>query len=400
MQVTRLFLSSFRNFAALELQPGPGINIFYGANGAGKTNLLEALYFLSAGRSHRTPHDADLLTRGGAEFIIRADLRGTVAPWLRATYQPQRGCVISTPEAAAPARTAALILPLVLFAPEDLELASGQPALRRRFLDQVAGQVQPAYQKVLGRYARALEQRNELLREAQARHLRGELLEAWDEEMGELAGQLWSARSQVLDALNPLLERCYRDLAEGAAAMAWVPALTEIPDSAGSADPVVWERSLRQELARRRREEIRYGVTLAGPHRDSVWFTVDGREVRQYGSRGEQRSVALAARLAQFALLRQRVGAEPVLLLDDVFAELDQRRQQSLTAGLPASTQVFLTCVAPDRLPSWPGRVAHYFRVAEGQVSARGEDEVPPGRSLDGDLPGRDGGGDPWPDAV
>ena len=383
VQVTRLFLSCFRNFEALELEPGPGINVLYGANGAGKTNLLEALYFLSAGRSHRTPHLSDLVSRGRDEFVVRADLRGTVSPWLKAVYHTQRGCTVSAAHSATPARGTGLVLPVVLFAPEDLELASGEPALRRRFLDQVAGQVLPAYQKILLRYARVVGQRNELLREAQSRHLRGELLEAWDEEMGQLAGQLWNARSQVLRALRPLLEECYRDLGEGIAGLSWAPALTEVPPCDGSAGPEVWERSLRQELARRRREEIRYGVTLAGPHRDSLWFTVDGREIRQYGSRGEQRSVALAARLAQFALLRQRVGGEPVLLLDDVFAELDERRQRALAATLPETAQIFLTCVSPDRLPSWQGRVARYFRVAQGEVSPRGEDRIPPLRRLD-----------------
>jgi DNA replication and repair protein RecF len=383
VQVTRLFLSCFRNFEVLELEPGPGINVFYGANGAGKTNLLEALYFLSAGRSHRTPHLADLVSRGREEFVVRADLRGTVSPWLKAAYHAQRGCTLTAAHSTAPVRSAGNVLPLVLFAPEDLELASGQPAVRRRFLDQVAGQIFPTYQKVLGRYARVVDQRNELLREAQARHLRGELLEAWDEEMGQLAGQLWSVRCTVLRALQHLLEEFYRDLGEGTAGLSWAPALTEIPPCDESAGPEIWEQSLRQELVRRRRDEIRYGVTLAGPHRDSLWFTVDGREIRQYGSRGEQRSVALAARLAQFTLVRQRVGGEPVLLLDDVFAELDERRQRALAATLPETVQIFLTCVSPDRLPPWQGRAAHYFRVVQGGISPRGEDRIPPLRELD-----------------
>ncbi|MEW6547281.1 MAG: DNA replication/repair protein RecF [Bacillota bacterium] len=378
VQVTRLFLSSFRNFVALELEPGPGLNVLYGPNGAGKTNLIEAMYFLSTGRSYRTPRDGDLVAWGKDAFTIRADLRGTGTAWLKASYQAQRGCTLSIPESATSARTAASILPLVLFAPEDLELASGQPSVRRRFVDELAAQLIPGYQRTLARYGRVLMQRNELLREAQARHLHGDLLEAWDEEMGDLAGRLWSARHQVLAAFNPLLEKCYRDLGEGGAALAWVPALSDIPPVDGSSDPRAWERSLREELVRRRREEVRYGITLAGPHRDSLWFTVRGREVRQYGSRGEQRSVVLAARLAQFALLGERLGCQPVLLMDDVFAELDERRQRALTTGLPDSAQAFLTCVRPDRLPPWPGRSAHYFRVMAGNVQPQGVDAIPP----------------------
>ncbi|MDI7248976.1 MAG: DNA replication/repair protein RecF [Bacillota bacterium] len=379
VQVTRLYLSSFRNFASLELEPGPGLNVLYGPNGSGKTNILEAIYFLSAGRSYRTAREAELVSWGAEGFTVRADLRGTGSPWLKACYQPQRGCTLSIPASATSARNAAVILPVVLFAPEDLELAGGQPALRRRFLDELAGQLVPGYHKTLGRYGRVVMQRNELLREAQARHLRGELLEAWDEEMAQLAGRLWSARHRVLAGFNPLLEKCYRELGRGEATLAWAPALEEVPEGPGRGDPGAWERSLRIELAARRREEVRYGVTLAGPHRDSLWFTATGREVRQYGSRGEQRSVALAARLAQFLLLREELGCDPVLLLDDVFAELDEARQRAVTGGLPESAQAFLTCVRPSALPPWPGKRARYLRVAGGAVVAEGEDSVPPG---------------------
>lgn len=379
--MTRLYLSRFRNFTSLELEPGSGLNILYGPNGSGKTNILEALYFLSVGRSYRTAREADLVTWGGEGFTVRADLRGTGSPWLKACYQAGQGCTLSIPASATSSRHAAVILPAVLFAPEDLELAGGQPGVRRRFLDELAGQLVPGYHQTLSRYGRVVTQRNELLREAQARHLRGELLEAWDEEMASLAGRLWSARHRVLAGFNLLLEKCYRELGRGEALLAWAPALAEVPDGPGRGDPGAWERSLRAELGARRREEVRYGVTLAGPHRDSLWFTATSREVRQYGSRGEQRSVALGARLAQFLLLRERLGCEPILLLDDVFAELDEERRLAVTGRVPESAQAFLTCVSPAVLPPWPGKRARYLRVADGTVVPEGDDSVPPSRA-------------------
>lgn len=378
VQITRLFLSGFRSFPSLQWEPGPGLNVLYGGNGVGKTNLLEAVYYLSTGRSHRTPRPADLVNWGAEGFTVRADLRGTSSPWLKASYHPQRGCTVSVPASATSGQAAATILPLVLFAPEDLQLAAGEPAARRRFVDEMAAQMVPGYHKTLGRYTRVLMQRNELLREAQSRHLRGELLEAWDEEMAELAADLWTARHRVLEGFNPLLRRHYLEFGRGEATLGWVPALGGGPGPEARADRGAWVRCLREELHRRRRDELNQGVTLCGPHRDSLWFTAGGREVRQFGSRGEQRSVALAARLAQFALLRDALGREPVLLLDDVFAELDLGRQRALASCLPHSAQVFLTCVRPDALPRWPERTGRYFRVAAGQVWPEGEAPVPP----------------------
>lgn len=379
MHVTRVFISSFRNYARLDLFPVSGVNVFYGPNGSGKTNLLESLFCLSAGYSHRTGREADLIQHGQDGFTLRAELQGGGAGWVQVQYERERGRQWRAAGGSSSRHEMGVLFPVVLFAPEDLDLASGQPAARRRFLDQLCAQLVPSYHRWLTTYARVLVQRNELLREAQARHLSGQLLEAWDEELGELGGKLWGARQAILKRFNVFLAEQYSSLAGESAALKWWPALDGVGGAAdGEGEAATWGALLQEQLGRNRREEIRQGATLRGPHRDILSFETGDEDVRQFGSRGQQRGVVLAARLAQQQLLRDHHGTDPVLLLDDVFAELDAGRRQTLLRGIPQGAQVFLTCTQPATLPIWSARRARYFRVGDGTVTDEGEDSVPP----------------------
>ncbi len=381
MRITGLRLDHFRNYLWLEFAPGPGLNVIYGANGAGKTNLLEAVYCLSHGFSFRAGRDADLPTRGQAGFTLRAEVEGSHAVWIQVDYREGQGRRWTAGGDASSRREAAGLLPTVLFAPEDLEIVAGQPQARRRFMDQLCSQVVPGYARWLSRYARVVTQRNELLREAQTRRLTGTLLEAWDEEMSELGGRLWAARWSVLVKFRPLLAEAYAGLGRQRAELVWNAALEQPPPEDGRLSPALWQAALMDQLRAKRRQEIVQGVTVCGPHRDAVALLVDGGDVRQYGSRGEQRSMALALRLGQLLLLHTEHGAEPVLLLDDVFSELDENRREALARRVPEGAQAFLTCTRPAWLPRWVGRTARYFCVDAGTVDYRGEDGVPPSHS-------------------
>jgi DNA replication and repair protein RecF len=410
--LTRLALTDFRSYVSVDVPLGPGVTIFGGLNGEGKTNLVEAVGYVATLSSHRSAQDAPLIRAGAEQAIIRAAISTTPNDALveielnagRANRVRLNRTPLTRP------RDVLGVLHTVLFAPEDLALVKGDPGERRRFLDDLLVAMAPRYAAVRADYERVLKQRTALLKSAgpkggpkgnrQSREAVTATLDVWDAHLARTGAELLVAREHLVQALRPHVERAYLAVAgdgRGPAEIAYrrsfeAPAETpadegpaepadggpaaqavhnraDDPNSAGAGPAVrpdvihsqrtpmthgervrAAERSLRAALLEVRSSELDRGVCLAGPHRDDLELSIRTLPARGYASHGESWSLALALRLASFDLLRS--GREdPVLILDDVFAELDAGRRERLAALVATAEQVLVTAAVPADVP-------------------------------------------------
>ncbi|PDW03962.1 DNA replication/repair protein RecF [Candidatus Viridilinea mediisalina] len=364
MDVSHLTLRDFRNYQRLELGLTPAITLLYGPNAAGKTSILEALFFLATTRSTRVSADRDLvrwdaLGEAGVPPFARmlAEVQRKSGP-LRLEVLVQRRTDEDGQLTAAssklvridrrPARAIDLVgqLRVVLFTPADLVLVDGPPNERRRYLDITLSQLDPHYVRTLAHYQKIAQQRNSLLRawRERRRPLRAvdDELAYWDQELTAAGGYLLAERLRAVHELNALVGPLYQQISGGSAPLlvAYQPSLElETNQNAGGL-----ANQLAAGLRAARRDEVARGQTLLGPHRDDLVFRVDGVNLGRYGSRGQQRSVALALKLGEAELMRQRAGDAPVLLLDDMLSELDaQRRAHLLETIRRPNQQTLLT---------------------------------------------------------
>lgn len=363
MYVRHLSVSDFRSWPSAEVAFEPGPSVLVGANGQGKTNLVEAMGYLATLSSHRVPSDAPLVRTGSDRAVIRAAVVAD-ARELRIELEitPGRANRAKLNGAAvARARDVLGALRVVFFAPEDLAIVRGDPSERRRFLDELVTARSPRMAGVRADYERVLKQRAALLKSAGAARRAGggsdlRTLDVWDANLAEHGAQLLTARLAALAALRPHAAAAYAHVAPASAELtlnyqsSLGAALPELDDASGP-DTAVLESALLAELARMRPAELERGVNLVGPHRDDVYLALGELPVRGYASHGECWSSALALRLGSYELLRADypAGAEPVLVLDDVFAELDvnRREQLALVAG-KAEQSVITAAVASD----------------------------------------------------
>lgn len=379
MYVRHVGLRDFRSWAHVDLELEPGATVLVGPNGFGKTNLVEALWYSSTLGSHRVATDAPLIRSGasravvstivvneGRELAVDLEIAAGRANKVRLNRAPVRH-----------AREVVGVLRAVLFAPEDLALVRGDPGERRRYLDELASVRRPRIAGVRADYAHVLRQRTALLKSAPGALYRGDravldTLDVWDSQLALHGAELMAARIDLVNQLAPEVEKAYQLLAPGTrtAAVAYRPKL-EIPVAAENQGAVELQEALLAELARRRSAELERGVCLVGPHRDELDLRLGDRPVKGFASHGESWSMALALRLASYELLRSE-GAEPVLLLDDVFAELDAARRRALAGVAASAEQVLITAAVPDDIPAdWQAR---RIRIAvtegdEGRVS-------------------------------
>ena len=374
MHVTRLELADFRSYGSVEIVLRPGPVAFIGANGQGKTNLVEAIDYLATLDSHRVSSDTPLVRAGADRAIVRAQLqREDRSALLELEITPgksNRARVNGNPLPRV--RDLVGIARTVLFSPEDLALVKGDPSDRRRFLDHLIVMRTPRLAGVKADYDRVLKQRNTLLKTAGRRsNVEISTLDIWDENLARTGGQLVAARLALLDAIAPHATDAYRDVAAGAAADRQVVTLVYKPSVEGVEelrDPDDISKALLDEIGRRRREELERGISLVGPHRDDVLLGIGDLPAKGYASHGESWSLALALRLAAFALLRDD-GDDPILILDDVFAELDSDRRSRLAARVAGAEQVLVTAAVEGDVP--PELVGQSFDVAGAVVTPR-----------------------------
>lgn len=356
MHVRRLELVDFRSYERAAVDFEPGTSVLVGPNGAGKTNLVEALGFVATLGSHRVATDVPLVRAGAASAVIRCavvhDARELLVELEIVPGKANRARLGRSP--ARRPRDVLGALRLVLFAPEDLELVRGDPAERRRYLDDLLVSRQPRYAGVRADYDRVVRQRNALLRTAYlARKVgngRGDLstLDVWDEHLARHGAELLAGRLELVGALEPHVAKAYAAVApgRGAAAISYRSGLGEVPlDRSALAD------ALRAALVQGRAGEVERGVTLVGPHRDDLALRLGELPAKGYASHGESWSLALALRLAAYDLLRAD-GIEPVLVLDDVFAELDAGRRARLAELVGRAGQLLVTCAVPQDVPA------------------------------------------------
>ena len=373
MIVTHLSLTAFRNYRTAEVALTAGANLFVGSNGQGKTNLVESLAYLSTLGSHRVSVDHAMIRQGTDSAIIRARLEHGERQIL-AEVQLNR----SSPNRAQVNRSVIKTRELpryfssVLFAPEDLALIRGDPAGRRRFLDELLVLRSPRISGIIADYERVVRQRNTLLKSARASGVKGDrlsTLDIWDERLVALGSQLIEARTTLVAELSPEVANAYTSVAgeDHHATLANQLSIFGGGSSGASAseedvDPDGLRRgrlaaeeaavAFRDSLDRRRRTELERGMTLVGPHRDDLVLELNSLPARGYASHGESWSFALALKLASAVLLRRESSTgDPVLMLDDVFAELDEARRSRLAAAVRDFEQVLITAAVFDDVP-------------------------------------------------
>jgi DNA replication and repair protein RecF len=364
LHVSHLSLVDFRSYAGLELEFEPGVCVLVGPNGHGKTNVVEAVGYLATHGSHRVAQDQPLVRIGAQSAVIRAAvhhedrsvlLELEINPGKSNRARVNRNAVSRTRDALGYLRT-------VLFAPEDLALVKGDPANRRQFLDELLVARTPRLAAVRADYERALKQRNALLRSAaqMRRANRGaavdmSTLDLWDGHLASAGAHLLAARLELVEALNPLVGKGYGTIAGRDSAILEYRPSFELSTTRGTpVDESALHDALIAALIAGRKEEIERGMTLVGPHRDELALLLDHGHgpvpAKAYASHGESWSFALSAKLAAFELLRAE-AIEPVLILDDVFAELDSSRRAQLAQVAASAQQVLITAAVDEDVP-------------------------------------------------
>lgn len=362
MRLTRLTIRDYRNLAAVDLACHEGLNLLLGANGAGKTNIAEAVLLLNIGQSFRARRLDELVRFGAAQAVVQAEVvtRGTEEQFTVAIAADGAKSLLRHGKKIAQ-HELVRSWTAVLFSPDDLALVRGAPVVRRRFLDLWLARREAGYFAALQRYWQVVQQRNRLL--ADFRNPRREAgLADWDAQLVQQGAALLAARARGLADLAPRVAQLYRAMHGVAEFGLAYRAAVEI-----AGDPAELAARLAKKLGQARAAELRRGLTLVGPHRDELEFTVGNRPARYFCSCGEQQLLALALRLAEYESLREAQGEAPVLILDDPFATLDQERRRRVLEAVTRVGQCFLT--ATELLPSLPapGRL---FRIAGGTVTA------------------------------
>jgi DNA replication and repair protein RecF len=371
MYLQRLELTDFRNHPAVAVELTPGPSVLVGANGVGKTNILEAIGYLATLSSHRSGQESNLVRVGAASAVVRASVvRDGRTILIDLEIRPGAGLRGRLNKAPMPrARDLLGTVRATLFAPEDLAMVRGDPEERRRFLDALAVQRLPRHLAIRQDYERILRQRNTLLRSAGGRPPPGgglATLGVWDEKLASAGGELWAERLRLVEALRPLVERAYQELAAQPDPVEMTYVSSVLGSEALDPEPNDLAQAIRERLRLDRSREIERGVTLSGPHRDDLTLTLRGLPARTHASHGEAWSLALAFRLAAHRLLADD-GEEPILLLDDVFAELDRRRRERLVDLAMAVEQSIITASVAEELPEQ--LKATMFHVEPGRIT-------------------------------
>lgn len=385
MRLARLRLAGFRNYAQAELQPGGGLNLIAGANAQGKTNLLEAIWVLSGARSLRAADQGQLVLFGRAaasvEAALHMDASGSQRDLRLVLHRSGRRAFFVNGKAVRRFADVVGSLAVLWFSPDEVDVVRGAPAQRRRFLDVTLAQVDAVYRDALLRYTRIVSQRNHLLRGARDRAA-GEsapvLLDAWDQQLAEVGGELTERRQELVRELERRAARTQDEMTGGGEALKLRYRSTANGPGAGGGEPGGPGEAAERLLARLRAlrpAELARGATLAGPHRDDLEIRLGDTDLRYFGSRGQQRTAAVSLFVAAWGWMRQRIGEPPVLLLDDVASELDEDRRRRLFAVLPREAQIFLTGTDAEALAA---AARGHGEVRVWRVSA-GRLEVVPG---------------------
>ncbi len=372
MKVNQLYTVNFRNYNRCQLALPAMINVFFGANAQGKTNIIEALFYSAFASSHRTNREDDLLSWGTTEMAVGAEFenfsgRHTVKikryhsnnKWVKELF---------VDSAKVKPKEHYGTLNAVMFSPEDLQIVKGEPALRRKFFDMQIAQTNPLYYDLLTKYNRVVLQRNKQLKEVRDNHAPLATLAPWNGEFIRLATVLTQKRLDALTKWKPLVSRIYGSIAGNGEALQvryeqkGNNSTLHYPQSAVE----ISEDFYREKLAEREHIDIVRGTTGIGPHRDDLELLLNEVSLRSFGSQGQQRSGALALKLSQLEYVQQEIGEYPILLLDDVMSELDNNRRAQLLQFIDGRVQTFVTVNDKELIPDLHGTA--YFKIEQGTI--------------------------------
>ncbi|MBP2640376.1 MAG: replication and repair protein recF [Firmicutes bacterium] len=369
MRIQKIILRKFRNYQDSSILVDKTLNIFIGENAQGKTNILESIHLSSLGRSHRTHDDEDLIHWNYPDscveiYFIRGETEHKLAIHLHRIGK--RGVFLND----HPIRSYELIglLNTVIFSPEDLFLIKGTPSGRRRFMDSEISQANPVYFKELLKYNRILMQRNQLLKKIRERSQTADLLETWDEQFAPVAASVVVKRIEALKKLTMLANLIHRRITSNKENLMISYSQHEGLLSENNSSPVINDikKWFQKQLIEHRQEDIFKGNTGIGPHRDDIVLSVNGINLRNYGSQGQQRTGILALKLAEIEFIKSETGEYPVLLLDDVLSELDSMRRGQLLGYIQDRIQTFITATDAENFVD--RKTGKYFTVNNGSV--------------------------------
>ncbi|WP_237189644.1 DNA replication/repair protein RecF [Rothia nasimurium] len=396
MYIDHLSLMDFRTYRLLNLPLTPGVTVFLGSNGVGKTNIVEAVDYTAQLSSHRVSQDSPLVRVGADRAYIRTrTIRGNQQTILEFELAPGKSNRVRINRAApVRAREALGVTRTVLFSPEDLQLVKGDPAGRRRFLDDLAVSLRPSVASYRADYEKILRQRNSLLKSMRSRRVSAGddlyTLEVWNKQLADVGAHLLQARLRTLDRLLPQVQKAYQQLTDGSKAVGVTYESTIFPAISGEVLPraaLMSVEDIRQAMmssfVEKRSEELERGVTLLGPHRDDIALELGNIPVKGFASHGESWSYALALKLGAWYVHladNDAPGSSPILILDDVFAELDTARRHRLGAIVAGAEQVLVTCAVASDIPEELGEIT-LVKVEPGQVHI----QTPPGNMSGGE---------------
>ncbi len=368
MFIKTIHLRNFRNYECQNINIGKGINIFYGANAQGKTNIIESIYFASTGRSHRTNKDCEMVKWCEKESRIKIDyekenMEGYVDIYLKVNSKKQikvNGLKLN--------KIGELLgnLNTVIFSPDHMRIIKEGPSERRRFIDIILSQVKPQYYHNLTQYLKVLYQRNSLLSEIKFKNADQNLLDVWDEQLAEYGSKVIINRINFIENINNLSKNIHFKITDGSETLDinYKPSL----DTRNSNENT--KTFFQNELKRSRQLDMKNGSTQKGPHRDDLLLKINGKEVKVFGSQGQQRTALLSMKLSELEYMKKETSTQPVLLLDDVFSELDTRRQNFLMNYIN-NIQSIITCTDVQYFKKLDINELNLFNVCDGNIDLR-----------------------------
>jgi len=346
MNLKEISLIGFRNYHHIELTFNPRFNWFVGGNGEGKTNLLEAIYYLSTLSTFRSVNsDQDLVQWGQTGFGLTGRLaEGEREKTLDIAFTNEGKSVRINGKRVHKYVDILGLFPTVLFSPQDTAIAQGSPSVRRRWLDTLLKQISPQYHHLLFNYSRVLSQRNSLLRSIGLGKTSRRELEVWDKSIGELGSELTKYRLSFLKKIDPICAQLHAEVSDFREKLSLSYQLPfKIKEGSEISGDII-----REQLQARLADELRIGHTLIGPHRDDIIMRVNGKDIRVFGSQGQQRSAVLSLKIAELKVLTDQLEGSPALLLDDVMSELDNNRREQLFHIMAGTGQVFVTTTSAE----------------------------------------------------
>lgn len=357
MFIEKLALNNFRNYSEEEISFSEGINILYGDNAQGKTNILEAIYMTATTKSHRGNKDREIIRFGCEEAHIRADINKNDIKHridMHLKNNKSKGVAI---DMVTIRRTAQLfgLVNIVFFSPEDLSIIKDSPVERRKFIDMELCQLNKLYYSELSSYNKVLNQRNNLLKQISFNEKSKDLLDVWDEQLVKYGIKIISLRDNFINMINEIIADIHSSLTSGKEKI-----------------KVIYEKnadeiSFLERLREKRFVDLKYQSTSIGPHRDDISFIVNDIDIKKYGSQGQQRTVALSLKLAEIELVKRIIKDNPILLLDDVMSELDSTRRDALLSYI-SDIQTIITCTGYDDFIKERLSIDRIYKVSQGKI--------------------------------